>query len=185
MRVTRALLPAILLVAVALAGCVQGGEGSGALRGQKAPAFVLTSLENETVGTNASQGKVLFIDFMGARCATCHLAMRELVPLQEEFHEDVDFVSVDVGSYTPGLGGRNAEELRGFRDKYNASWPFAMDTLDQNTAARYEVLALPTAVLVDQDGVVACRESGVSTQEHLAGWINHTLDNGYDPDFRC
>lgn len=184
MPVTRALIPVVLLLAMGLAGCVQSDEG-GALRGQKAPAFVLTSLENQTVGTNASEGRVLFIDFMGARCATCHLAMRQLVPLQEQFAGQVEFVSVDVGSYNPALGGRNAEELRGFRDKYNASWPFAMDTLEQNTAARYEVIALPTAVLVDQDGLVACRESGASTQAHLAGWINHTLAHGYDPDFGC
>lgn len=184
MRVARALVPVVLLVAVSLAGCVQSDEG-GALRGQKAPAFVLTSLENETIGTNASQGNLLFVDLMGANCSTCHAAMRELVPLHERYGDEVDFVSVDVGSYIPALGGRNADELRGFRDKYNASWPFAMDTLEQNTAARYEVLALPTAVLIDQDGVIACRESGVSSQEHLAGWIDHTLVHGSDPDFRC
>lgn len=185
MRAMRVSVPVLLLVAAGLAGCVQGAGGQGALRGQTAPSFELTSLDNETVGTNASQGRLLFVDFMGANCSTCHAAMRELVPLEERYGAEIDFLSVDVGSYIPVLGGRNAEELQRFQDKYNASWPFAMDTLEQNSAARYEVLMLPTAVLIDANGTIACREGGVATEDRLAGWIDHTLANGYDAAFEC
>jgi thiol-disulfide isomerase/thioredoxin len=187
MRSPWVIVPLALLLAVGLSGCLQTG-GEGPLRGQTAPAFTLTSIDNETVGTNASAGRVMLIDFMGARCPACHTAMRALIPLQEEFGDRVDFVSIDMGARFAGLGGRNEQELRDeFLSRYDPepAWPFAMDTNQEAVAERYEVIAIPSTVVIDAEGVIACREGGVPSHDRVAGWLNHTLEHGYDPDFTC
>lgn len=180
MRAQHAVLMVCLLSGIGFSGCLAPSAQTGGLVGDLAPAFALTGVDGEIVSTDRSRGNVTVIDFMGANCSTCHLAMRALVPLHEGYApQGVVFYSVDVGANNPALGAKTADETRAFRDRYGANWSFALDTLEEQTAVRYEVIGLPTAVVIDRNGVIAYREQSVPTEDCLGSILDQVLEHDY------
>ena len=67
-------------------------------------------------------------------------------------------------------------------------WLFAMDTAGVGTESQYNTGYIPTLVIIDSDGNIVFRESGVHTKEQLLQYIDSaedgTLENlGVAPDF--
>jgi thiol-disulfide isomerase/thioredoxin len=182
MRALKGALLGLLVVGVAAAGCVDPMQ-SAPIVGAKAPEFQLIDLEGHVVGVNATPGRVVLVDFMGSNCETCRLSMsRAMLDLHARWAADarISFLSVDVGSHDPSLGGRNEQELRDFRDGFGANWSFAMDSPDVKAAVAYEVIALPTVYVIDANGTVAFKHAGVAQLDCYDDALEHVTTHGYD-----
>lgn len=170
----RAFAGVVLVLAVALAGCVDQDSPYGSKVGDRAHPFTLTTLEDVTFSLEEQEGKVVLIDLMGANCATCRREMPELKETRAAFNtSEVVFISIDLGSRIGTLGGEDESDLREFRDEFNASWHFAMDVDD--VGANYQVLAVPTIYVVDGDGVISYRHGGVASADTLEDEIRKAL----------
>lgn len=109
-----------------------------------APNFTLKSLNGKNLKLSEMRGNVVLINFWASWCGPC----REEMPLLNALH----------GKYQP-LGftvlGVNVEEqeknARGFLQNFPVDFPVLLDNQNQ-VSKLYDVIAMPTTVVVDRDG---------------------------------
>lgn len=113
------------------------------------------SLDLETL---RHRGPVL-IEFWATWCGPCRAAFPELEALRKDFAGcglTVIGVSTD--------GPRNAAKVRPFVAREGLTFPIALD-LDGRMQQLYQVSQLPTAVLIDTNGVVVASRVGFRSGE--------------------
>lgn len=151
---------ALVLLAVLLAGCTSPSREVGPLVGNLAPPFALDAVDDGPWSLQAQRGKVVLLDLMGVNCPPCRREMPHLVAFAQAHAGDagLSMVSVDMASVFPALGARDAGEIRAFRGEFNATWPFAPDARG-DVGRAYQVLILPTKVVIDGEGVIRAKLS--------------------------
>ena len=116
------------------------------LMNQIAPDFTLKSLDGSNIKLSEHRGEVILINFWASWCGPC----RQEMPLLDDLHQ----------KYSPmgfSLYGVNVEEdseaaKKMLRD-LNVSFPILFDN-DNDVSKAYDVIAMPTTVIVDRDGKV-------------------------------
>ena len=109
-----------------------------------APNFTLKSLNGSNVKLSELRGKVVLLNFWASWCGPC----REEMPLLNKIHN----------KYQP-LGftilGVNVEEqsdaAKNFIAQRPVDFPILLDSKNQ-VSKMYDVVAMPTTVLIDRDG---------------------------------
>ncbi len=114
--------------------------------GSPAPDFTLKSRSGENTKLSELRGEVVMVNFWASWCAPC----RQEMPLLEELHERY----ADLG-FT--LLGVNVEEdssaALDMLKEIPVTFPVLFDT--RNTVSKlYNVIAMPTTVILDRDGTV-------------------------------
>jgi thiol-disulfide isomerase/thioredoxin len=172
------LLIAGLLVAVALAGCTQdkladqyaSGSGQGYVSGDGANTEIPVGSRSAAVefdGTDESgsmisskdyAGKVYVVNFWYASCPPCRTEAPDLKALSEKYTE-VPFLGVNISD--------TSEIAKTFETKFGLDYP---SVIDAQTAAVQLAFAgsgavspnaVPTTLVMDREGRVAARISGV------------------------
>ena len=117
----------------------------------EAPPFTLTSIEGTTFSLSDYQGKVVVLTLILTTCQLCQEEMGELVQLRQAY-PDVAIISVSIDPL------ETDENLKNFKEHYNADWLFARD--NNNVASRYQgyVLATPTIVVITPEGYISFRK---------------------------
>ncbi len=131
------ILPLLLL-------CCSLGTAEAAAVPGPAPDFTLKSLSGKNLKLSEMAGNVVLINFWASWCGPC----REEMPLLNRLHN----------KYRP-LGftvlGVNVEEqsdmARGFLKDFPVDFPILLDNKNQ-VSKLYQVVAMPTTVVVDRDG---------------------------------
>ncbi len=114
--------------------------------GGAAPDFTLKSRSGENIKLSELRGEVVMVNFWASWCAPC----RQEMPLLEELHERYS----DLG-FT--LLGVNVEEdssaALDMLKEIPVTFPVLFD--NRNTVSKlYNVVAMPTTVILDRDGTV-------------------------------
>jgi len=151
-----------------MGGAPTGGLAPGAL----APDFTLTDLDGNAICLGDFRGKVILIDFMATWCGPCRQQMPHLKAVweKEEYKGKVVIISIDVDPRVP------VEDLESYRQGYPyATWIWAKDTAEQGVAASYGVRAIPTIVIIDQEGYVMFVHVGVTDASTLIREIDSLL----------
>jgi thiol-disulfide isomerase/thioredoxin/uncharacterized GH25 family protein len=124
-------------------------------RGQPAPPWQVSGWTDEKSRVLADyRGKVVLLDFWGIWYGPCVRALPSLETLKRKYEaKGVVF----LGVHTPG---EDVVQVRKFLDLKGISFPSGIDAGDLNThgatAQQYGVTGLPTIILIDREGVVAC-----------------------------
>jgi cytochrome c biogenesis protein CcmG/thiol:disulfide interchange protein DsbE len=129
--------------------------------GERAPAFVLPSLDGSRLSLEELRGRPAIVNFWWSGCPPC----REELPLLQRYadgHPGVALVLVDP---VDGAGG-----ARGFAATARVHAPVLMDS-DGRVAAAYGVAMYPTTFFVRADGTVASRYPGALSQELLTAHV--------------
>jgi len=92
------------------------------------------------------QGKILVIDFLAPWCEPCK-AQIDILTLVDSV-EGVEVMSINIDP------NYDMEYLYGFGEEEGITWFFGSSP---DTAVNYKVSAIPTIIVVDQDGVIAYR----------------------------
>jgi len=148
--VRRAARRALALVAgLALAGTQVHAAPAGLLSAPTAPRFTVHDVEGRTLdlGELLHRGPVL-LDFWATWCAPCVQALPEL----EAWHRRYGPLGLTVVGVSVD-GPRNFARVRPFVASRGLTYPIVLDR-DGRLQQSYQVLAVPTAVLIDTAGAI-------------------------------
>jgi len=173
----------LLVVGLVVSGCAaesdalaeqyRAGTGQNYISGDGALTVVAPESRNEGIafqgpldvgGTFSSDdyaGQIMVVNFWYAGCPPCRLEAPDLEVLHQEFLEEgVVFIGVNILDQAP--------TALAFADEFGVTYPSIMDTNDGSVRLAFSGQvapnAVPTTVVLDQQGRVAARISGLLTE---------------------
>lgn len=121
-----------------------------------APTFNINSIDGAPVDLEAYRGRIVVLDLFATWCGPCEQQMEALNALRSLYPQPtVEIISVDVDPQ------ETVQDIRDFRDRFNADWTFAADTDDLKT--KYDAGNIPAIAIIDRDGNLVWRHVGVAT----------------------
>jgi thiol-disulfide isomerase/thioredoxin len=182
-RHARRLVVAIAIAsAVLLTGCTanddladqyRSGNGQGYISGDGAYTVIAKADRGEpiefggvietgdTVSSDDYRGDVLVVNFWYAACPPCRLEAPDLEALSQQFAPDgVSFLGVNIYDQAP--------TAMSFAEEFGVTYPSILDVNDGSArlafAGQVAPNAVPTTLVLDQQGRVAARISGVISE---------------------
>lgn len=135
------------------------------LQGETAPEITIAKwLEQSPVKLSDLHGHVVLLDFWATWCGPCRVAFPHLREWNEKY-KDKGLVILGITKYYGHGEGREMtppEELsylERFKKENNLTYGIAVANSDDNHR-NYNVMAIPTAVLIDRQGVVRLVTTG-------------------------
>jgi thiol-disulfide isomerase/thioredoxin len=168
--------------AVVLSGCTanddlaeqyRSGNGQGYISGDGAYTVIAEADRGEpidfegtietgdTVSSDDYRGEVLVVNFWYAACPPCRLEAPDLEALSQRFAPDgVRFLGVNIYDQAP--------TAMSFAEEFGVTYPSILDVNDGSVrlafAGQVAPNAVPTTLVLDQQGRVAARISGVISE---------------------
>ena len=127
-----------------------------------APAFSLPDKSGSPVSLDDFDGQVVLLNFWASWCGPC----REEMPLLVELHQRY----AELGFTMLGI---NVEEDSAAADNFLRTVPVSFPILydrENSVSKLYDVIAMPSTVLIDRDGQVR--------------YIHHGYEPGYENDYQ-
>lgn len=126
-----------------------------------APDFSLTTAEGEYISLDDLKGKVVLLDFWGTWCPPCVASVPALRDLNKRFSKDTPFVMISVSSDS------DEDKWKQFIAAEKMVW---VQFLDREHAVQraFNVRAFPTYVLLDGEGVIRYRSTGMSLDKEAS-----------------
>ena len=136
------------------------------LQGEVAPEIAVVKwVEQDPVKLSELRGRVVLLDFWATWCGPCLRAFPHLIEWHEKY-KDRGLVIIGITKfYGEGGGdGLNPDEEVSFigRFKKSHNLPYGTGVADgDDNHIKYNVTAIPTAVLIDRQGVIRLLTTGV------------------------
>jgi thiol-disulfide isomerase/thioredoxin len=128
-----------------------------------APRFRIKDLSGRTLDLDQlRQGGPVLLDFWATWCKPCHAA----VPTLEAWHKQYGAQGLTVIGISVD-GPRNYTKVRPFASRMGITYPVAIDQ-DGRLQQLYQVIAMPTAILVAPNGTIATVRVGYRPGENAA-----------------
>ena len=129
---------------------------------EDAPDFTLKSLEGENLRLKEYRGQVVLINFWASWCGPC----REEMPLLEQIHQRYE----PLGFTLLGVNvEENSNDAVSWLKDRPVSFPILFDP-DNGVSKLYDVVAMPSTVIVDRQGNVR--------------FLHHGYQAGYEDDYQ-
>lgn len=126
-----------------------------------APDFTLTDIDGNDFSLSDHRGRAVLLDFFAIWCSACVAEIPHLKSLHSEFGEDLTIISISVSPASDTV-----EKLQQFRQTHEMEWIVARDTI--GVSDRYgDIYPIPTLVLIDQEGNIQHRHSGLTDESVL------------------
>lgn len=141
------------------------------IKGNKIPAFSLTSSSGEEITADKLKDKTTLIVFFATWCKPC---LEELPHIQkqiwEKYKNNSNFKLIVIGR------GHDNEELKVFMKEKGFNFPFAGDK-DKSIFGKFAIQYIPRSYLIDKNGIVIMNTVGYeeATFEELKTQISLEL----------
>ncbi|WP_168412933.1 peroxiredoxin family protein [Bacillus salacetis] len=123
--------------------------------GSPAPEFTLKSLSGETVSLTNFKGKKVLINFWAAWCKPCTAELPALEAFNKSGQKDIQVLSINI----------DPEDHAGeFAKEAGISFPVLLDE-DDKVNEEYQVISIPTSLLIDENGYVINKHIGAMDEE--------------------
>jgi thiol-disulfide isomerase/thioredoxin len=133
------------------------GEGAGAR--PELPAFDLAAAGGGRMRADDLRGRVALVEFWATWCTPCHVQVEILKSLYPSARAaGVEFVAVATGE--------PEAIVRDFLAKSPYPYPSLLDP-DEKLGTALQVLGLPTLVVVDREGRIVWRQTGLTDRETI------------------
>lgn len=120
-----------------------------------APDFSVTTSEGEYISLDDLKGKVVLLDFWGTWCPPCVSSLPALRNLNKKYTKSEKFVMLGISSDS------DEDKWSSFIAKEQMVWPQFLDR-ERAVQRAFKVNRFPTYVLLDHEGVIRFRTSGMS-----------------------
>lgn len=138
------LLLLLIVLGVALLRTQQGQPRPG----QKAPAFNLTTFDNQQIALESLQGKVVVLNFWASWCITCKDEAAYLEEAWQQYRSRDDVVFLGV-AWTD-----TDAKAKEYLARYRISYPNGPD-LGTRISQKYRITGVPETYIIDRNGVLA------------------------------
>lgn len=142
----------LVLTTAILFSCMLLSTSQAASVNQAAPDFTLKSMAGKNIKLSELAGNVILLNFWASWCGPCRTEMPLLNDLQNRY-EPLGFTVLGV----------NVEEdsapAKTFLSKTPVDFPILLDNRNQ-VSKQYDVLAMPTTVMIDRNGKVRYLHKG-------------------------
>ncbi len=133
-----------------------------------APEFQVKALRGEEVSLQQFAGKVLVMDFWATWCPPCRESVGELKELTKKYSAD-KLVLISVSA------DKDDSAWREFVDKKHMEWLQYRDS-DHQLLDSFGIHAFPTYLVIDGDGIIRTRITGLNPQESVVHRLRATLE---------
>lgn len=132
--------------------------------GAIAPDFALFALAGNSITLSGLRGRPVVLNFWTTWCGPCR---HEMPYLQEVFEErtnqELAIIAVNIGE--------SESIVRKFITNRGYTFPIALDQ-ERHVALDYEIAAIPTTFLIDQDGIIQAVKIGAfPSKAELVTWL--------------
>ena len=128
-----------------------------------APAWKLRDLDGKEISSDQFRGKVLLLDFWATWCVPCSEELPGYIQLQKKYGPD-KLVIVGIS-----LDEAGAAHVKQFVIVKGVNYPIVLGKLDEVEALFGGMEALPTKVLIDQNGDIRDRTVGAAPAFPVSG----------------
>jgi cytochrome c biogenesis protein CcmG/thiol:disulfide interchange protein DsbE len=165
----------LLILTILLAAC--GGSdpqsASSDLRGinvgNKALDFTLSSLDGDEFSLSDYQGDVVLVNFWATWCAPCQAEIPDFEAVYRS-HKDRGFVILGVNQQEA------PQVIEPFVAELEMTYPVLLDPRG-DLMKDYRILGMPTSLLIDREGVIQLRHTGIMTASELENALaEHLMD---------
>ncbi len=151
-----------MLFSLCLGGLAPIGEGD------EAPGFTVLDVDDGPHNLTDYRGRVLVVDFFATWCGPCYVQLDTMKEIRDEVPLDqVAFLLIDNDDR------ESREKVTKFRNDNEIAWPVAYKGGD--VGQEYEVEAIPTTVVIDQDGIIQYYHVGTTSKADLKEAIQDLL----------
>ena len=117
---------------------------------EKAPDFVLTDLKGQKFRLSDHRGKPVLIIFSATWCTFCKAEIPHFKSLYATYaQQGLEIVNIDIQE--------SKEKVAKFTSQNQLPYRVLLDE-DGSVSGVYDIRGVPTMVLVDKNGMVACRQ---------------------------
>jgi thiol-disulfide isomerase/thioredoxin len=158
---------AVLIAALALAGCSSGESGQNLSGG--APDFLLPAVDGSMVRLSDHSGKVIIVDFWATWCPPCE----EMIPVLSKLHKNLGkegLVILAVSLDREGLG-----VLGTFVHEKRIPYKVLLGN-DKVTRSFGGVSTIPTLFIIDREGRLVRKLTGYHSYGELKDQVEKYLE---------
>ncbi|WP_010095681.1 TlpA family protein disulfide reductase [Ornithinibacillus scapharcae] len=142
-------------------------DSTGISKGDNPPDFELPLLNGETVKLSDLKGEKVLINFWATWCPPCKEEMPEMQKFHEEYGDEINIIAINITG-----SERNKEAVQNFIDKYNYTFPVALD-MDNKITDEYMAVTIPTSYFIGTDGVIQVdQKRGPMTYDFMVEMMN-------------
>jgi thiol-disulfide isomerase/thioredoxin len=137
--------------------------------GKPAPMhYTLKDMHGVEVKLDAFKGKVVVVNFWATWCGPCKAEIPDLVALQEQYKNDLVVLGISVDD--------KAEDMKPYAAEYKINYPLLVGNGRQDVQDAFGPLyGVPVSVIVDREGKIAKKHSGIASREQFESEIKQLL----------
>ena len=130
--------------------------------------FTLQDMHGVDVNLESFRGKVVVLNFWATWCGPCRAEIPDLIALQNAYRGDLVVLGVSVDD-TP-------EKLLPYAAEFKMNYPVLVGNGHQDFQDAYGPMwGIPVSVIIDRNGLIAVRHSGIATKEQFEQEIKTLL----------
>jgi thiol-disulfide isomerase/thioredoxin len=159
-------LAALVLMAIALAGCGSSGDDAAARDGDRLPDVEIQRIpDGETISLTDIEGPAV-VNLWATWCAPCRREIPDFEAVHQARGDEVYFVGVNIGE--------DEDRAADFVDDVGASYDQFLDSQGY-VVTELRTSTMPVTLVIDADGLITTRHLGPMDQSDL----NDAIDEAF------
>lgn len=137
--------------------------------GKVAPLdFTVKDMNGADVHFASYKGKIILLNFWATWCVPCKEEIPDLVTLQKQYNDDIVVLGFSVDD--------KADDLKSYAAKYQMNYPVLVGLGHENIQEAYGPMwGIPVTIIIDREGKIAKKQSGIRTLEQFEREIKRLL----------